>query len=160
VYSEEERVLNFPNGEEGRLFVSKVGSGRFRIEDFFRFCLLSEDFSSDLPEDAGFGWIIEVEELEDGRLRVVRVVPDPNIESLSGVLIPPDFPDSLEFERFSAALIAIGGKWEVCAKGLFSAYAPKRKPKGNRFSLEHDFKNALKDWIRRPGGPAPVRQLA
>jgi hypothetical protein len=151
--SEEKRVMTFPNGEEAELIVSMVGSGRFRIEDFLGFSLLSEDFPGDLPEEAGFGWIIEVDELEDGRLQVRRVVPDPNIESLSGVLMPPDFTDSFEFERFSAALLAIGGKWEVSARGLFSAYVPKRKPKGNGFSLESDLNKALKDWIRRQGEP-------
>ena len=145
---EEIRVLTFPNGAEGKLLVSKVDSGRFRIENFLGFCLLSEDFPGDLPEDAGFGWIIEVDELEDGRLQVGRVVRDQNIESLSGVLIPRDFPDSLEFERFSAALLAIGGKWEVCAQGLFSAYVLKSKPKGSRFSLESDLYKALEDWSR------------
>ena len=81
---EEQRVLVFPNGEQGELFVSRIAPGRFRIEDFFGFVFQSENFLEDLPEDAGVGWVIEVDELDDGRLQVRQLVSDPNVETVNG----------------------------------------------------------------------------
>src|SRR5262245_10015716 len=121
----EERLLVFHNGEEGKIFVSRAGPGRYRIEDFFRFCLLSENFAQDVPKHACVGWVSAVEELGDGRLHVRRLVPEPNVDCVHGFLLPSDFLQSPEFEDFSNAIISRGGQWEVVGLGLFSAYVPK-----------------------------------
>jgi hypothetical protein len=55
------------------------------------------------------GWLIEADELNDGRLQVRRILKDPNMECVNGCLIPENFPDSLEFQIFSDAIIAMEG---------------------------------------------------
>jgi hypothetical protein len=148
---EERRVLAFPNGDEGEVYVSRIDPGRFRIENFLSFSFLSDNFPEDLPENAGVGWVIEVDELEDGRLQVRQIVPDPNVECVNGFLIPPDFTESPEFQNVSTAIISLGGKWKVSAGGIFSAYVPKRSTKERKSSLEI---NRYCSSLNRPPQPS------
>lgn len=79
---EEDRVLVSRGGDEMEVSVSRVASGCYRIEDLFRFSFWADE---EVPEEAGVGWLLEVEELQDGRLRVMDVVPDPSVDSIGGL---------------------------------------------------------------------------
>lgn len=113
---EEQRVFLFPDGEEDELTVSREGPGLYRVQEFFGFAMFG---GLDLPERAGLGWLLDVEELPDGRLSLQRVREDPNVESVSGVGLPEGFSQSAEFSGLTDRIVAAGGNWELFAHGSF-----------------------------------------
>jgi hypothetical protein len=144
----EERQFVFPSGKQAGILVSRLAPGKFRIEEYLfgPACVVDD---GDIPDAAGMGWLIEVDEPADGRLQVRRMLEDPDVECLNGLLISPDFAKSLQFQIFSEAIVARGGRWELWFQGVFSAYVPKEWPDAGPFSLESHFEDAVKGWIQR-----------
>ena len=105
--------------------MSRLAPGRFRVEEYL-FPVAAVVDEGDIPDSAGMGWLIEGDEFTDG-LRVRRLVEDPNVECVNGRLIYPDFAKSLQFQTYSDAIVANGGRWEIRFQGIFSAYVPKNQ---------------------------------
>lgn len=140
---QEDRVLVSRRGDEMEVSVSRVGAGRYRIEDLFRFSFWADD---EVAEEAGVGWLLEVEELEDGRLRVMDVVPDPSVDSIGGLTFPRQFIQSDVFEELRRRIVELGGNWEVFGGGLFSAYVPKASSRATGFALSAAVDDAWASW--------------
>ncbi len=149
----EEREFIFPSGKQAAVLVSRLASGKFRIEEYLfgPACLVDE---ADIPDAAGMGWLIEADELRDGLLQVQRIIEDPDVECVNGLPISPEFAKSLPFQTFSDAIFASGGRWELLFHGIFSAYVPKNQIDESPFSLERGFDEAVKQWVnRQPRNP-------
>ena len=72
---EERRVFLLPEGEESELFVSREGPGVYRVQELLGFAVLG---GLDVPHEAGLGWLLDVEELPDGRLRLEGIREEPS----------------------------------------------------------------------------------
>ena len=144
--SEEEEliVVVSPTGVEGEMLLSRVGPARYRIQDLMGLALWLDE---DIPEEAGYGWLLEAEELEDGRLRLVRLFPDESIRVLSAAL-PYGFSESPQFRSFGRDIVALNGNWELVAGGIFSAFVPKDLAAAREFDLERSMESALGEWQR------------
>jgi len=142
----EQRQFVFQSGNQADILVSRLASGAFRIEEYPIGAAFVLD-ETDLPDASGMGWLIETDKGSDGRLRVRQVFEDPNMECINGLPIAPEFAKSLQFQMFSDAIVANGGRWEILFHGIFSAYAPKYQTAESHFSLETHFDEAVKDWF-------------
>jgi hypothetical protein len=152
----EVRTFVSSTGEEGDVEVSRVAAGLYRIEEFFGFCVAMPGF---VPDDAGMGWLVIAEELEDRRLRVKAVVRDRRIQARNGIVLPLGFTASDHFVRFGETITALGGNWELFAHGLFSCYAPRDRVRAHDFDLSAALDEALRAWAsmaqERVVPPAP-----
>ncbi|HSG07563.1 MAG TPA: hypothetical protein VLA36_04375 [Longimicrobiales bacterium] len=148
---QEQRVLVAADGREGAVYVSEVAPGRYRLEELFGFCVWADD---DTPEDAGVGWILEADELEDGRLDVKRILPDPDVEAVSGYLVKTDFMNSLIFERFTRRIVDLEGSWGVFAGSIFSGYVSRSAAEEAGFTLLSALEEAIDAWEAEPGEPS------
>jgi hypothetical protein len=146
---EERRIFLCPSGEEDELLVSREGPGVYRVQEFFGLLGL------DLSEKAGFGWLLDVEELPDGRLSVQRIREDPAVEAVSGVGLPGGFSESAAFSGLADRIVAAGGNWELFAHGLFSAYVQK-DPRGTPLvDISGELRKAIQHWS---GSQAPPEE--
>jgi hypothetical protein len=76
------------------------------------------------------------------------MMEDPNVECVNGLLISPDFAKSSQFQIFSDAIVANGGRWELWFHGVFAAYVPKNQTHERPFSLEGRFDDTAKEWFK------------
>jgi hypothetical protein len=139
----EHRVCLFPDGEEDELLISREGRGVYRVQQFFGFAMFG---GLDLPEEGGFGWLLDVEELPDGRLSVQRIREDPAVETVNGVALPGGFFQSAEFSDLADKIVAAGGNWELFAHGLFSAYVQKDAGGTPLVDIPGELQKATQRW--------------
>ena len=142
---EELKVVVSPNGVEVEMLLSRLGPTRYRLEDLMGLVVWLD---ADIPEEAGYGWLLEAEELEDGRLRLVRLFPDESIRVLSGQALPYGFSESPQFRSFVECIVGLNGSWELVAGGIFSAFVPKDAAAAREFDLQGSMEHALSEWQR------------
>lgn len=140
---EEERVLITPSGQDDVMTVAKVDEGRYRILDFFG-CMCW--FDDDPPEELGYGAILEAEDVEDGRLQVHRIMPDPSVSVVSGVELPFGFSGSRAYREFVRSVLEMGGHTEVVGGGILSAFVPKEEAEARGFDLREALGTAMDEW--------------
>ena len=143
----EERVFTDSEGYEESVTVSHIESGQYRIEEslsFFGFGLMLDE-GEDEPAPA-MGWLLEVEELEDGRLRVLKARPDPGMDYVSGAMLPGGFHTSPEFSRLVGTVTDLGGNWELFAWGVFSCYVPREAAEEAGFDVQAELEAAAELW--------------
>ena len=138
-------VVVSSTGAEAEMCLSRVGPAKYRIQDLMGLALWPDE---DIPEEARYGWLLEAEELEDGRLRLVRLFPDESIRVLAGQALPYGFSESPQFRSFVEDIVALDGSWELVAGGIFSAFVPKDRSVARKFDLERSMKSALGEWQR------------
>lgn len=149
---EEERTLVHPDGYEAIVRVSRVSPGRYRFEEEFgaaEFAEVLEEY--DDGAEPGMGWIVEVEELDDGRLKVEGVRPDPSLD-YGSLLLPGGFHTSRAFARIGRTITELGGNWELFAWGAFTCYVPRDAAESAGFDLRTELTQAAARWPRSPEG--------
>lgn len=154
---EEERVLIHADGYEAPVGVSRVATGRYRIEDamsFAKFAFMLDEVEEG-PE-AAMGWLLKVEELDDGRLRLLEAGPDPDVEYVSGAVLPGGFHTSPDFSTLTSTIMELGGNWELFAWGLFSCYVPRDAAEQAGFDVHSELKAAADRWPTSDGGDGPA----
>ena len=150
---EETRVLVSSSGVESPVIVLRVDGGRFRIMDLMGFSLWVIQGGLDLDdpeeeaewEDAGFGWLLEVDELLDGRLFVHRVGPDPSVDLVDALVVPPGVADDSGFRRLMDTVASLGGGWEIVAGGILSAFLPRRAAEAEELDLDRAIRRVLSE---------------
>lgn len=170
---EETRVLVSASGVESPVIVLRVEDGRYRIMDFMGFNLWAiqgglhlDDPKEEVEwEDAGFGWLLEVDELQDGRLFVHRVAADPSVDLVCGLLVPSEVVDEPGFQRLMNIVLSLGGGWEISAGGILSAFVPCGAAKEEALDLDEAIRRVCSEGTgtgrsARGGGPEIVGVLS
>lgn len=143
--TEIERILIHPNGKETRILLSQVGPNLFRVESGLGFIEWGWD-EGEIPEDVAMGWLIEADRIDESRLRLRDIRPDPQVETLSLAALPWAFPESQPFAGICEQIMMLGGNWEVIMGGMFSAWVPRETSREVGFELRGALNTAVERW--------------
>jgi hypothetical protein len=133
------------NGTELQLDLEQLDHELYRVTGAAGLILPRPGDGGTVPKDAGMGWLVDAERLDELRILVRAVRPDPEADGVMSV-VPHDFTRSDPFRALGREIMAAGGNWEVIMMGLFSAWVPRARFRGGRISLEHALGVACAQW--------------
>jgi hypothetical protein len=134
-----------PSGTTLQLYLEQIDHELYRVAGALGLMLPRPCGGLYVPEEAALGWLVDAERLDELRIRVREVRPDPEADDVI-YWFPEDFTASEPFRILCREIRGAGGNWELLSRTLFSAWVPRARYRGGRASLSWAIRKVYTGW--------------
>ncbi len=121
--AEEQKIsIEYPGGTDNAAYVTFVGPNEARLETDPMSCLFAED-EGDLKSLPDYRDLIELEEIESGKYRFVRVLQRARLQRFEFLLSDPE-SQAKALEPVLSRVVEQGGNWERVFGGALTMFLP------------------------------------
>ena len=125
--AEEKKIsIEYPGGTDDAAYVTFVGPNEARLETDPMSCLFTED-EGDLKSLPDYRDLVELEEIESGKYRFVRVLERARLQRFEFLLSDSE-AQSKALEPVLSRVMELGGDWERVFGGVLTMFLPHDCP--------------------------------
>jgi len=129
--------IAYPGGTDNAAYVTFVGLNQARLETDPMSCLFADD-ETDLESLPDYGDVVELEEIESGKYRFMRVAQRARFQRFEFVLSDPE-AQAKALEPLLSRVMEMGGNWERVFGGMLTLFLPQN----SRYDPTEDVRKAL-----------------